>query len=161
MEKKKIDEIELRSENIRNIIGAVPPSLIRCGITIVVLFFVLVVVATYYIPYPNNLKVQAHVVEHNKQIYISALVPYKHLNEIYPSMDIQIEFEGYPSNNFGFVGSKVTSINKDVITINNKNYFMIKALVPDATKYDIKQNMKGIAYILISNESILKRIISI
>lgn len=161
MEKNKIDEIELRSEKVRNIIGAVPPSLIRCGITIVILFFVLVVVATYYIPYPNSLKVQAQVIEHKKQMYVSVLIPYKHLNEINSNMDVQIEFEGYPSNTFGFVSSKIISINKDVITINNKNYFMVRALVPNTTKYDIKQNMKGIAHILILNESILKRIISI
>ena len=50
--KKDYEQIELRSEKVRNIIGRSPPLLIRCGITIItVLLASLAVVGYFYFSY--------------------------------------------------------------------------------------------------------------
>ena len=50
--KKDYEQIELRSEKVRNIIGRIPPLLIRCGITIImVLLASLAVVGYFYFSY--------------------------------------------------------------------------------------------------------------
>jgi hypothetical protein len=43
------DKIELRSEKVRNIIGQIPPFLIRWGNTILLVILLLLVIAVYVI----------------------------------------------------------------------------------------------------------------
>lgn len=42
------DRIELRSEKVRNIIGQMPPFLIRWGNTILLIIFILLLAASYF-----------------------------------------------------------------------------------------------------------------
>lgn len=49
----KNKDIELRSEKVRNIVGKVPPLLLRVGISIVSAVIVLVLVLAYFIPCPE------------------------------------------------------------------------------------------------------------
>lgn len=46
------DRIELRSEKVRNIIGAIPSVLVRWGIAVIVIIFVLLILAIFLVPYP-------------------------------------------------------------------------------------------------------------
>lgn len=45
--------IELRSEKVRNIIGKIPPRLLRTGIAIISLIILITLVIAYFIPYPQ------------------------------------------------------------------------------------------------------------
>jgi len=49
------DKIELRSEKIRNIVGKIPPALLRKGIAIITLIIIILIIAAYFIPYPEKL----------------------------------------------------------------------------------------------------------
>lgn len=48
------DQIELRSEKVRNLIGQVPPFLIRWGNTLLFLIFFLLLAAGYYFYFYAN-----------------------------------------------------------------------------------------------------------
>ena len=48
MENKDYEQIELRSEKVRNIIGHIPPLLIRCGITGITVLLAGLAVARYF-----------------------------------------------------------------------------------------------------------------
>ncbi|MFV0362733.1 MAG: hypothetical protein ACK5LL_06550 [Suipraeoptans sp.] len=52
-EEKKYKDIELRSEKVRNIVGKVPPRLLRIGISIISAVILLVLLLAYTIPYPQ------------------------------------------------------------------------------------------------------------
>lgn len=52
-EEKKYKDIELRSEKVRNIVGKIPPRLLRIGVSIISVTLVLVLVLAYTIPYPE------------------------------------------------------------------------------------------------------------
>lgn len=56
MDKKDIekDNIELRSEKVRNLIGEIPPSLVRWGTAVIVLIFLLLLTAICFLPYPYS-----------------------------------------------------------------------------------------------------------
>jgi len=60
MENKK-QHIELRSEKVRNIMGVVPPLLLRQGATIIGLILVVLVGISAIIPYQKNINVQLHL----------------------------------------------------------------------------------------------------
>ena len=51
--KKESDNIELRSEKVRNVIGKVPPRLVSLGTIIITIIVLALAVAFYKIPYPK------------------------------------------------------------------------------------------------------------
>ena len=57
MEKKKNeshDKIELRSENVRNLLGEITPSLVRWGTLIIVAIFLVLLLVVCFMPYPHS-----------------------------------------------------------------------------------------------------------
>jgi hypothetical protein len=54
-------DIELRSEKVRNIVGKVPPLLLRKGITIIFLVIILFLIGTYFMPYPETAKTKVKI----------------------------------------------------------------------------------------------------
>ena len=57
MEKKKNeshDKIELRSEKVRNLLGEIPPSLVRWGTLIIVAILLVLLLVVCFMPYPHS-----------------------------------------------------------------------------------------------------------
>lgn len=56
--------IELRSEKVRNIIGEIPPVLVRCGIVIIVVIFavLLAIVLCVKYPYGDGKTILEHII---------------------------------------------------------------------------------------------------
>lgn len=55
METKKninSNQIELRSEKVRNIIGTIPSALVRCGIAVITIIFITLMFVIFLVPYP-------------------------------------------------------------------------------------------------------------
>lgn len=46
------DRIELRSEKVRNIIGTIPPALVRWGIVVITIILVMLMLVVFLVPYP-------------------------------------------------------------------------------------------------------------
>ncbi len=44
--------IELRSEKVRNIIGTIPPALVRWGIAVITIILVMLMLVIFLVPYP-------------------------------------------------------------------------------------------------------------
>ncbi len=47
-------DIELRSEKVRNLLGEIPPSLVRWGNVIIVAIFLALFFIIYFMPYPYS-----------------------------------------------------------------------------------------------------------
>lgn len=45
------DRIELRSEKVRNIIGTIPPALVRWGIVVITIILVILMLVVLLVPY--------------------------------------------------------------------------------------------------------------
>lgn len=48
------DKIELRSEKVRQLIGEIPPSLVRWGTAIIAIVFIALLTAVCLLPYPYS-----------------------------------------------------------------------------------------------------------
>lgn len=48
------ERIELRSEKVRQLIGEIPPSLVRMGIVIIALVLIALIAAICLLPYPYS-----------------------------------------------------------------------------------------------------------
>ena len=51
---KKGTEIELRSEKVRNLLGEIPPALVRWGTVIIVAIFLTLLLVVCFMPYPHS-----------------------------------------------------------------------------------------------------------
>lgn len=74
MEQKESDNIELRSEKVRNVIGKVPPRLVSLGTVVITIIVLALAVAFYKIPYPISIEANGEVVN---QRTMQVFVPYK------------------------------------------------------------------------------------
>ena len=50
----KISNIELRSEKVRNLLGEIPPALVRYGTVIIVAIFLMLLLIVCFMPYPYS-----------------------------------------------------------------------------------------------------------
>ena len=51
MKKKRPCDIALRSEKVRNLLGEIPPSLVRWGTVIIVAIFLALLLVVCFVPY--------------------------------------------------------------------------------------------------------------
>ena len=54
MRKKRPSDIELRSEKVRNLLGEIPPSLVKWGTVIIVAIFLALLLVVCFVPYPYS-----------------------------------------------------------------------------------------------------------
>lgn len=54
MTEKKDSNIELRSEKVRNLLGEIPPALVRWGTVIIVAIFLILLLVVCFVPFPYS-----------------------------------------------------------------------------------------------------------
>ncbi len=69
------DNIELRSEKVRNIIGQIPPRVIRWGITVIFFVVVGLLIGSYFFRYDYIIKTTATIFRNNDTIYVLVKIP--------------------------------------------------------------------------------------
>lgn len=156
-----IDNIELRSEKTRQVIGNMPKGIVRYGTTVISLIIIVLLVVSYFVPYPESLKSTVMVKSTDDEIFICAYIPYSHINSVREGMRAKIEFEGYPASEYGHCTATIRQIDKKVHHYDGANYFVVSLVIDDSKGIQIYYGMSGTANILISNQSILKKLLSI
>ena len=149
------DKIELRSEKVRHIIGEIPSRVVRSGITIITIVVLGLLAGAYFIPYPETISAKVQMTN-ARQGTID--IPYKYVNTITRGMTVSIEIEGYDAETYGAAHGIITSTSHTPWQTAEGSVFMAQVRITDC-KYKIISRMTGAASILISNESILQRII--
>lgn len=142
---EKYENIELRSEKVRNIIGRIPSQIIRSGVMVITVILMLLIVGLIYIPYPDSLKSVLVVTEaKNDEIYADAYIPYKYFDRIDDGATVEIELDGYNSLKYGYIEGKIEKKIKTVIVKNRHNYFVISIIARiNNSDVQIKKNMEG------------------
>ena len=54
MEKQRSGDIELHSEKVRNLLGEIPPALVRWGTVIIVAIFLILLLVVCFVPFPHS-----------------------------------------------------------------------------------------------------------
>lgn len=153
-----IDNIELRSEKTRQIIGMVPSGIVRYGTLIITIIIAILLAVSYFVPYPENLQADTTVeINTDGEVNVCAYIPYSHIKTIHEGMSAEIEFEGYPSADYGYVSATISHIDKNVQNINGQNYFKVYLNSQSNNTIALFEGMNGTANILISNKSVLQK----
>ena len=123
MEQKVSDNIELRSEKVRNVIGKVPPRLVSLGTVLITVIVLALALAFYKIPYPISIEATGEVIN---QRTVQVFVPYKYLYLFDEPRTAHVSFEG---NDDASYSCNVISHNAKLIHREEGNYFMAIATV--------------------------------
>lgn len=157
---KENETIELRSEKVRNIIGKVPPGLVRNGTIYIVLLLLMLVSGAAFIPYPENVRARINVMDTGQSnIRAEAFIPYRFITRIKRGATLRAEMEGYDAREFGSIGGVIESVEDSVINRNGNNYFRVYLSMQKPWKYKVQREMQGIATITVSDKSILQYIV--
>lgn len=149
------NKIELRSEKVKHIIGEIPSGIVRYGITIITIVTLGLLVGAYFIPYPETVSAKVQMTN-ARQGTID--IPYKYVNTITRGMTVNIEVEGYDAETYGAANGIITSTSHTPRQTAAGSVFTAQIRITDC-RYKIISGMTGTASILISNESILQKIV--
>ena len=155
MEQKELDNIELRSEKVRNVMGKVPPRLISLGTVIITVIVLALAVAFYETPYPIFIEANGEVVNHRT---VQVFVPYKYLYLFNEPRTAHVSFEGYDNI---FYQVDVTSHSTKLVHKEDGNYFVATAMINtqgNSRKSVLQKYMKADVRILISNKTLWQQV---
>ena len=148
-------KIELRSEKVRHIIGEIPSGIVRYGITIITIVILALLAGAYFIPYPETINAKVQITNaHQGTIDF----PYKYVNTMARGMTANIEFEGYDAETYGTANGVITAISHIPRQTAAGSVFTAQVRITDC-KYKMISGMTGTASILVSNESVLQKIL--
>ena len=149
------NKIELRSEKVRHIIGEIPSRIVRYGITVITFVILGLLIGAYFIPYPETISAKVQMTN----AYQGAItIPYKYVNTIARGMTANIEFEGYDAETYGVANGVITATSPTSLQTAEGSVFTVQVRITDC-KYKLVSGMAGTATILVSNESVLQRIV--
>ena len=149
------DKIELRSEKVRYIIGEIPSKIVRYGITIITIVILGLLAGAYFTPYPETISAKVQMIN-ARQGTID--IPYKYVNTLARGMTVNIEIEGYDAETYGAANGMITATSHTPRQTAEGSVFTAQVRITDCT-YKIISGMTGTASILVSNESVLQRIV--
>ena len=150
MEQKVSDNIELRSEKVRNVIGKVPPRLVSLGTVLITVIVLALALAFYKIPYPISIEATGEVIN---QRTVQVFVPYKYLYLFDEPRTAHVSFEG---NDDASYSCNVISHNAKLIHREEGNYFMAIATVSTQGRNTpvLQKYMKADVRVIISNQTL-------
>lgn len=151
--KNDIDNIELRSEKVRHIIGQVPPALVRTGTMVITLVIIVLAVAFYTIRYPITIEAQGKVTSNDS---VELLVPYKYLYLFDEPRTARFTLEGQDEDAAPIV-CPVTSHSDKLLIIFGNHYFAAKAPIH---RYDstIQPRLHASARIVVSDKTLWQQV---
>ena len=154
MEQKVSDNIELRSEKVRNVMGKVPPRLVSLGTVLITVIVLALALAFYKIPYPISIEATGEVIN---QRTVQVFVPYKYLYLFDEPRTAHVSFEG---NDDASYSCNVISHNAKLIHREEGNYFMAIATVSTQGRNTpvLQKYMKADVRVIISNQTLWQQV---
>ena len=149
------DNIELRSEKVRNVIGNVPRLIVRTGIAVTAFFVALLILAAYTVHYPftienDGILEDVRVSSVERLCFASLKTPYKYRHLFFGRRKVCLTFEG--------MGDVMLEGNADVLTdmqtdTDGNNYFFVVVDIAsgDMDRLGLRHGMKvhAVTYILV------------
>jgi hypothetical protein len=90
---KHTDNIELRSEKVRNIIGQIPPKIIRVGITTIFFIIISLLIGSYYFEYEYTIKTTALIEQSQDTTKIQIPVPANEIEKVKEGQKAILSFD--------------------------------------------------------------------
>lgn len=109
------NDIELRSEKVRNIIGQVPSWITRYGISLVSLIFCILIVFCSLIPITETYTAEARIMAQDGAAKVVCRIPYQENVPIRKGMKVIFLPDGHSAGEYGTMCCMVESISTDSV----------------------------------------------
>lgn len=134
------DNIELRSEKVRNIIGQIPPRVIRVGISIIFLIIAGLLVGSYFFKYDYVVKTTALIFQHNETTIIKLTIPAVEKEKIKTGNKVILYLSDVQDVYNQNIITKIQTLPQTLQIKNNKGFFVAKIYI--TTNLETTKNNK-------------------
>lgn len=156
MDKVK-DNIELRSDKVRSIIGQIPPWIIRRGISVVLLIIFALLIGSYYFKYPYTIFTTVVFVKKDNSFIGIVKIPANEISKIKKGQEVEIYFENVKNLNGLTFKSKIDDVSNNVTISNEMGFY--KSEINKIENLNITEQTNGKAVIKTDEISFFERII--
>jgi len=151
------DNIELRSDKVRSIIGQIPPWLIRSGMSVILLVFVALLVGSYHFKYPYTITSTVQFSQVDNSFVGVVNIPANEISKVEKGQKVEIYFDDIKNLNGLMFNSKINEISNKVTITDEKGFY--KAKIDKVENLIITEKANGIAKITTDEISFFERII--
>ena len=161
---KKIDEIDLRSKEVQDLLGRVPSWLIRNGNVMVTLLLMVLVAGSWAFKYPDVLSAPVIVtaVPNNPTTFIGYVqLKMNPSGKVQIGQQVNLKFANYPYMEYGVVKGVVSKMS----SIPNGDSYALEVNLPGqmvstfGKKFEFQQELKGTVEIITEDRRLLERIL--
>jgi len=140
------EKIELRSPKVKEIIGQIPPFLVRSGITLIFLVIILIIVGSKYFKSPEIIKVQVEISPKDSNYQLTFKIPANEFKKIKKGAIVRVQIAQISNvhNQFFKINYKAE---KQSMEVDKKNAYMVsrqtvKKTIVDESGLEIKFRSK-------------------
>lgn len=151
------DNIELRSDKVRSIIGQIPPWIVRSGISVIFLVIVVLMVGSYYFKYPYIITTTVEFSKKDNSFVGVVRIPANEISKIHKGQTVEIMFDNVKNMNNTTFSSKLKAVSTKLTISENIGYY--KAVIDKIDGIELTKTTKGIAIIKTEEISFLDRIL--
>jgi hypothetical protein len=123
------ENVDLRSEKVRVIIGQVPPIILKLGNSILVFVLVCLFLLMNYFKYEYVIKTTAEITNFNESTKISIKIPANDIDKVKPGNKIIIKFDNISNLNNERIITKLDSISKTLILSHQEGYYIADVII--------------------------------
>ena len=161
---RKIDEIELHSKEVQDLMGRMPSWLIRNGIVMVILLLMVLVAGSWAFKYPDVITAPVVVtaVPNNPTAFIGNVqLKMNFSGKVQVGQRVNLKFATYPYMEYGVVEGVVSKIS----SVPNGEAYALEVSLPAqmvstfGKKFEFQQELKGTAEIVTKDRRLLDRIL--
>lgn len=131
---KESDNIELRSEKVRNIIGQIPPVIIRLGITIIFLIIIALLIGSYFFRYQYTIKTTATIKEQDNAFIIGIKIPANEISKIKTGQTVIFNFKNIPNLYNQQLEAEIQAIPNRIEISQSESYYLATIKLSADTK---------------------------
>jgi len=126
---KNTDNIELRSEKVRNIIGQIPPRIIRIGITVIFIVILGILTGTYFFKYEYTIETNATIEQENDTTFIQVIVPANELNKVKKGHKVILSFGNIQNLYNQRIETEIQKIPNTIQIEKKQGFYLAKILI--------------------------------
>lgn len=127
------DNIELRSEKVRNIIGQIPPRIIRIGITVIFIVILGILTGTYFFKYEYTIKTTASIEQQDNKLIIDITIPANELVKVKKGQKVILDFNNIPNLNNEKIITKIQTIPNKIEISKKGGFYLSMIKIPGNT----------------------------
>jgi len=151
------ENIELRSDKVRSIIGQIPPWIIRSGTSVILLIVLILLTSSYYFKYPYTVTTSIKFSKNNNSFIGLVKIPANNISIVEKGQEVEIHFENIKNLKGLFFKTTINNISNKITVAKKKGFYI--AEINNIGDLNITEEINGVATIKTDEISFFERII--